>query len=263
MSSMNNLIVIPARYGSTRFPAKPLAKIQGVTLLERVWRIATSAVGAESVVIATDSDAIAEHAATFGARAVMTSAECKNGTERTYAATRALGVEPEVTINLQGDAVLTPPWILRDLISTLSQAPSEVQIATPCVALSVSALEALVSEKKVSESRGTTVVFDNRFRALYFSRRVLPFRRDTSVGVVYRHIGVYAYRYAGLMQLIALEEGVLEKHEGLEQLRALENGIPIQVVPVDYRGRSHWSVDHPDDVRVAEEIMQREGELVS
>ncbi|MDT8287891.1 MAG: hypothetical protein RQ748_12345, partial [Elusimicrobiales bacterium] len=108
----------------------------------------------------------------------------------------------------------------------------------------------------------TTVVLDRWSNALYFSKAVIPFRR-TPCAPVFRHIGIYGYRRETLAGLVGLPEGLLEQTEGLEQLRALENGIPIRVVPVDYRGRTHWSVDSLADLAAAEDLIAREGELLT
>jgi 3-deoxy-manno-octulosonate cytidylyltransferase (CMP-KDO synthetase) len=108
------------------------------------------------------------------------------------------------------------------------------------------------------------VTFDRNSNALYFSKNLIPFVRNSSKDdpYVFRHIGLYAYRHAALERYVSLEPSPLERAEGLEQLRALENGMPIRVVEVDYRGRTHWSVDTPEDISHVEEIINREGELV-
>jgi 3-deoxy-manno-octulosonate cytidylyltransferase (CMP-KDO synthetase) len=109
---------------------------------------------------------------------------------------------------------------------------------------------------------GTTVVFDRFMNALYFSKAVIPFRREDAGVPVHKHIGLYAYRFRALERLVALEPSPLERTESLEQLRALENGIPIRIVLTDYRGRTPWSVDSPRDAQIAAEIILREGEIV-
>ncbi len=257
---LKTVVVIPARWGSTRFPGKPLAPVAGVPMVQRVWALALAAEGVDSVCIATDDDRIAEAAEAFGAEAVMTPAECRNGTERAHAAAAAMATPPDVIINLQGDAVLTPPWVVGAVAQAF--ADPDVKIATPAVALDDGQLAALEEHKKTSPASGTTVVLDTKFNALYFSKAVIPFRRRAEAPV-YRHIGIYGYRRDTLADLVALPEGVLERTEGLEQLRALENGIPIRVVPVDYRGRTHWSVDSPADQAAAEKLILSEGELLT
>ncbi|MGB9152884.1 MAG: NTP transferase domain-containing protein, partial [Alphaproteobacteria bacterium] len=127
---MNAAIVIPARYGSTRFAGKPLYKIAGVSMLERVWRIAKAVRGCSRVVIATEDQRIMDHAASFGAEAVMTPESCANGSERVFAAAQAAKITEDILLNLQGDALLTPPWVLEAMIAEMERAPG-ADIVTP------------------------------------------------------------------------------------------------------------------------------------
>jgi 3-deoxy-manno-octulosonate cytidylyltransferase (CMP-KDO synthetase) len=259
---MKTVIVIPARYGSTRFPGKPLAIILGKSLLERTWRIANSVRGAEKVYIATDDERIFKHATAFGAELLMTPAECTNGTERVLAALKSTGLRPDIVINLQGDAVLTPPAVLEALIEELIKTTS-ADIATAATRLNQEQYREILAQKASGQPGGTLVTFDLNGRALYFSRSIIPFVRNASSSVpIYRHIGIYGYRYHALEKYVSLAPSPLELAEGLEQLRALENGMRIQVVPVDYNGRTHWSVDSPEDAKMAESLILREGELV-
>lgn len=254
------VVVIPARWGSTRFPGKPLVPVSGVPMVQRVWALARAAAGIDGVCIATDDARIAEAARAFGAEAVMTPEDCRNGTERAHAAALAMTEAPDVIVNLQGDAVLTPPWVIGAIAGAFED-PS-VRIATPAVALDNGQLAAFEAHKKDSPASGTTVVVDHNSNALYFSKAVIPFRRTPGTPV-HRHVGIYGYRRETLAGLVKLPEGILERTEGLEQLRALENGIPIRVVPVDYRNRTHWSIDSPADLSVAEDLIAREGELLT
>ena len=256
-------IVIPARFGSKRFPGKPMAPIRGVTLLQRVWLIARAVTGVSQVYVATDDARVAEHAQSFGATVIMTSPECENGTVRTHQAMRTLAKPPDAVINFQGDAVLTPPWVLQGLVDAFAGDPS-AQLATPAVHLSWDELEELRKSKETTPFSGTVVVFDRAMNALYFSKTIIPSlrKRDQAQPPVYRHIGLYGYRLATLDRLAALPPSPLEQAEGLEQLRALENGIPIRVVLTDYRGRTHWSVDSPEDAVMVETLIGRFGELV-
>ena len=264
MSNATASIIIPARYESSRFPGKPLAQINGLSMIERVWRIATSCQHADNVMIATDSDIIREHVEQFGAKAVMTDESCRTGTDRVAEAATHLQDDNAIIVSLQGDAVLTPPWIIDEVIRAMKQHP-EVCLATPVVKLMGKSLHDFLEHKKVSPSSGTTAVFDLQFNALYFSKRPLPFdyAAQSDDAYLYRHIGLYGYRLKTLKQLQSLPQSPLEKQEKLEQLRALENGIPIRVVCVDYQGRSHGSVDTPHDVKVVEKIIAKEGELVA
>lgn len=257
------IIIIPARYDSSRFPGKPLALIRGITMIERVWRIAQACQHADAVYIATDSDIIAAHAQSFGAQVIMTDPACYTGTDRVAEAATQLADENTIVVSLQGDAVLTPPWVVDALISAMKENPN-IGMTTPAVSLKGASLTAFLAHKKVSPSSGTTVVFAKDGKALYFSKQPIPFIREvTPEATLFRHIGLYAYRFTVLQQLQHLAPTPLEKLEKLEQLRALENEIPIHVVVVDYQGRSHGSVDTQHDVAVIEKIILEEGELIA
>jgi len=260
-------IVVPSRYGSTRFPGKPLHPVAGRSLVRRMWDIAAGVGGTAGVWIATDDPRIADHVTGFGGKAVMTPANCATGTDRVHAALQAIDMAIDVpvdaVINVQGDAVLTPPWVIQALVDAL-QDSGEPAMVTPAVVLDRARYDQLLAAKQTSPSSGTTVVVDGQMNALYFSKQVLPFIRKPDTDpfpTVYRHVGIYGYTRETLDRLCGMAPSPLEQAEGLEQLRALENGIAIRVVPVDYRGRTHWSIDHPDDVAAAEEIIAREGEL--
>ncbi len=255
--------VIPARYGSKRFPGKPLTLVKGVSLLQRVWALAKAAPGINQVLIATDDERVLSVARAFGAEAVMTSPNLPNGTVRALAAVEHGSLLPTHVVNVQGDALLTPPWVIDALARAMRDDP-EATIVTPAVRMTKAAYEQLLQAKNESPSSGTTVVFDRRGNALYFSKRVIPFLRNASgEPPVHRHIGLYGYRLDALRRYVALPEGPLEKAEQLEQLRALENGLPIRVVLTDYRGRTHWSIDNPQDVAAAERLIAAEGELLA
>jgi 3-deoxy-manno-octulosonate cytidylyltransferase (CMP-KDO synthetase) len=258
---MSAAIVIPARYASTRFPGKPLHAIAGVPMLERVWRIARSVPQASRVLIATDDEQILGFAHGIGAEAVMTSPDCANGTERVHDAAVSAGIAEDIVLNLQGDAPLTPPWVLEAMIAEMirDRAPD---IVTPAVKLEGAILDEFLAQKQTAPASGTTVVFDLNRNALYFSKAVLPYRRKEGHASIYRHIGLYGYRRAALARYAGLAPTPLEQTEGLEQLRALESGMSIRVAIVDYRGRTHWSIDAPEDAAVAEKIIAREGELL-
>lgn len=254
------VIVIPARMASTRFPNKPMAIIRKKTMIERVWKIGCAVKGADQVLIATDDENLKRFAESFGANVLMTSAACITGTDRVAEAARLQHQKHTIFFSLQGDAVLTPPWVIEAVLAEMLADPS-IQMATPAVRLTGKALLDFVAMKKTGSTSGTTVVFDKNKNALYFSKMLIPYYRDETTPV-YQHIGLYAYRGETLQRLGDLPEGILEKPEKLEQLRALENGIPIRVIPVDYRGRTHGSVDRPEDVWFVEEAIEREGELL-
>ena len=259
---MSIVAFIPARYASSRFPGKPLAMLKGISMLQRVWASARAVSGLADVYIATDDLRIAEAAKGFGASVVMTAADIANGTLRVLAAAETLKTRPTHVINVQGDAVLTPPWVIATLAEA-QRAQPEVDIFTPATRFSRESHQHFLEQKMLSPSSGTTVTFDRDHRALYFSKSVIPYvRAGVDAPPVYRHIGMYAYRLDALQRYVKLPEGQFERAEKLEQLRALENGMAIKVVEVDYQGRTHWSIDSPEDLRAAEALIDREGELL-
>ena len=259
---MKTAIVIPARYASQRLPGKPLIEISGRSLLRRVWDIASAVKNTSGVWIATDDERIAAHAKRFGANALLTSADLATGTDRVRAALALMPDPPDAAINLQGDAVLTPPWVVQSLVDALAADP-EAGLVTAAVRLTAEGLAEMMALKAKSPSSGTLVTMDLAGRALYFSKSFIPFVRDTNADApVHRHIGIYGYRAEVLKRLASLPPTPLEKAEKLEQLRALEHGIPIRVVVVDYRGRTHGSVDTDADLAFVAAVIAREGELV-
>ena len=165
---------------------------------------------------------------------------------------------------MQGDAVLMPPWIVQALVDEMKK-DSTIQIATPATRLTRDQYEAMTTMKGSGIVSGTTVTVSKSRNAMYFSKTVIPHIRewplDKSVPIL-QHIGVYAYTYDSLKRYIELPMGDLEYVEQLEQLRALENDIPIRVVEVPLKGRTMWSIDNPEDVARVEAIIASEGELV-
>lgn len=260
--SNSAVIVIPARMASTRFPNKPLVMIAGKTMIERVWRIGKASGNAHEVVIATDDHRLRQFAMGFGAKVIMTSPDCLTGTDRVAEASRHFD-KHTIFFSLQGDAVLTPPWVVDKVLLAMLSDPT-VQMATPAVRLKGEALIHFIANKKGGSSSGTTVTFNQRGDALYFSKTLIPYDHNemNRERLMYRHIGLYAYRAHTLQHLSQLPEGIFEKSEKLEQLRALENGIPIRVVEVDYKGRTHGSIDRLEDVTLVESIIAKEGELL-
>jgi 3-deoxy-manno-octulosonate cytidylyltransferase (CMP-KDO synthetase) len=258
------LVVIPARYASSRFPGKPLAAVAGVPMIRRVWAIARAADGIGRVVVATDDARIADAVRAFGGEVAMTPESCRNGTERTHAALAAIGgPAPSAIVNLQGDAVLTPPWVVGALARAMAEDPA-IRIGTLATRLTADAFAQLKRQKEGGQAGGTTVTFDRNGDALYFSKSLIPFVKKPGDELpVFRHIGIYAFRPDSLAEYVRLPMGPFEKAEELEQLRALENGIKMRVVQCDYRGRTHWSIDSPGDLAEAEAILAREGELLA
>jgi len=259
---MKTAIVIPVRYSSSRFPGKPLAEINGKTLLARVWELASAVKNVEHVLVATDDSRIEEECHRLGATSILTSSKCRNGSERCYDAVKRAGLKVEVVVSFQGDAPLIPPFCVENLLESLAQNRA-AEVATPALRLSEHQLALLQHNKQAGLVSGTTVVFSRSGRALYFSKSILPFVRSTdSKQPVYKHLGVYAYRFSTLERYVALDPGSLEECEGLEQLRLLENDIPIDVVEVDLGGRELWSVDNPADIAEVERILNSKGEIL-
>lgn len=249
---MSVVIIIPARYASTRFPGKPLSVLRGQdgtarTLIEHTWRAGVAVPGVDAVYIATDDRRIVDACEAFGASVVMTSPACRNGTERCAEALGKIPERPDIIINLQGDAPLTPAWFLSDLVTALKQNP-EFNAATPVLQCDAATLERLRKDRQQGRVGGTTAVFDDRHCALYFSKEVLPF----GSGACFHHVGVYAYRPTALAAYLDWPEGNLELSEGLEQLRFLENGANMLCVEVDAKGREFWEVNNPEDIPLIE-----------
>ena len=264
---MSVLVVIPARYASTRYPGKPLVELKGAggtsqSLIERSWRAASSASGVDRVVVATDDDRIADAARGFGAEVVMTSTECRNGTERCAEAHRALGHGFEIVVNFQGDAPLTPPWFVSDLVDGLRN-DAESGAATPILRCTGAMLADLKQDRREGRVGGTTAVFGAFNQAVYFSKEVIPYTAhkyaDDDPSPVFHHVGVYAFRRDALDAYAGWPVGPLETLEGLEQLRFLENGHRVLCVEVDARGRQFWELNNPSDVSKIETMMAEMG----
>jgi len=263
---MTVAIIIPARFASTRYPGKPLVGLTGATgvtktLLERSWDAAMAVSGVDMVVVATDDDRIKAHAESFGATVIMTDPSCQNGTERCAQAMQNMGVDCEIIVNLQGDAPLTPTWFVEDLIIGLRQ--SGCGMATPVLRCDGRALNGLLADRKAGRVGGTTAVFSAENEALYFSKEVIPFVAETfgdeDETPVFHHVGVYAYRPDALRDYAQWSVGPLERLEGLEQLRFIENGTPIQCVAVDAKGRQFWELNNPEDVPRIERMLLEMG----
>lgn len=265
---MSVLVVIPARYPSVRYPGKPLVELRGATgvsrsLIRRSWDAAQAAEGVDRVVIATDDTRIQKHAEAFGAEVVMTSDQCRNGTERCAEAIARMNISPEIVVNLQGDAPLTPAWFVADLVEGLRAAP-DASLATPVLRCDGAALSGFLEDRRAGRVGGTTAVFDRNNHGLYFSKEVVPYTTTDYPAddptPVFHHVGLYAYRPDALTAYGTWPVGPLETLEGLEQLRFLENGHTVLCVEVEGRGRAFWELNNPEDVPRIEAMLAQMGQ---
>jgi 3-deoxy-manno-octulosonate cytidylyltransferase (CMP-KDO synthetase) len=218
--------------------------------------------GADRVVVATDDARIREECEGFGAEVAMTPAACANGTERCAAAHEALGGGYDIIVNLQGDAPLTPPWFVTALIEAMVRRPG-TQVATPVLRCDRASMESFLNDRAEGRVGATTAVFNANGDALYFSKEVIPYTgralsEDETVPV-FHHVGVYAYRSAALAAYPRWEAGPLERWEGLEQLRFLEQGTAIACVEVHSRGAQFWELNNPVDVGRIEAMLKAAG----
>lgn len=242
------LIVIPARYASTRFPGKPLALLGGRPIVQWVWERVQ---GLGEAMIATDDERIADAAkAGFDAQVMMTSADCQSGTDRCGEVLRRCGGGYEVVVNVQGDEPFVEAAQVQTLVAAFDD--PEVQIAT--LRTRIRTTEELLSPNNVK------VVCADNGNALYFSRQPLPYRRGTAEegwlaeGEYYKHVGIYAYRAEVLERLCQLPVGTLEASEKLEQLRWLAAGYTIRVLDTDH---ANIGIDTPQDLAEAEQTLNR------
>ncbi len=231
---------IPARYSSTRLPGKVLMPIAGKPMIEHVWRRASQAAGLDRVVVLTDDRRIAEAAAGFGADCEMTPDGCASGTDRVAWAARSW--RAAAVVNIQGDEPLIEPAAITALAQHLRDRPGD-----PVATLAAPAVEGDLENPDVVK-----VVVDSRGYALYFSRAPIPYPRGEGGAAPQRHVGIYGYQRDALLRLAALPPTPLERSESLEQLRALENGISIRVLPVE---RAWWGVDTIEDLQTVDRFL--------
>lgn len=267
---MQTLIIIPARYGSTRFPGKPLAKIAGQTMLSRVVQLAQTAIQEQSnllLAVATDDTRILDHCNHIGVQAIMTPKTCNTGTDRALAAMHALNATPDFILNLQGDVPLMPPAFITALLDEITNNP-ELSMLTPVTQLSWEGLDQLRQHKKTTPFSGTCAILDKHNNAVWFSKNIIPairnearHRENTDRSPVFRHIGLYAYARSLLEQYVAWPPTPYEQLEGLEQLRVLEHGHTIRCVPVHSERPIPSGIDSPEDLKRAEALLETYGEL--
>jgi 3-deoxy-manno-octulosonate cytidylyltransferase (CMP-KDO synthetase) len=234
--------IIPARWHATRLPGKPLAEIAGRPMIQHVYERACQAASLAQVVVATDDERILAAVQSFGGEAVLTSPEHRSGTDRAAEAAEPLAAD--VVVNIQGDEPLIDPHAIDSLVAPLE---SELELSMTTLAVPIRSAE------EIEDPGVVKVVIDHRGYAMYFSRYPIPFYREDGAGERLKHIGLYAYRADFLQAFSRMAPTPLEQAEGLEQLRALENGERIFVVLVDHDA---ISVDTPEDLARVQAIME-------
>jgi 3-deoxy-manno-octulosonate cytidylyltransferase (CMP-KDO synthetase) len=236
--SVQVVCIIPSRYESTRFPGKPLADLCGKPMIRHVYERVLRARSVTFAAVATDDERIFAAVQAFGGRAVMTSPRHRSGTDRIAEAVEALQLEDDViVVNIQGDQPLFEPSQVDEVVGPLMEDPS-IPMST--------LIYRIIRAEEITHPNAVKVVFDSRLFALYFSRATVPFVRDREKRAdYYKHHGIYAYRRAFLRTFTALPEGILERIESLEQLRALEHGHRIRVVVTPH---DSVEVDTPDEL---------------
>jgi 3-deoxy-manno-octulosonate cytidylyltransferase (CMP-KDO synthetase) len=263
---VSKIILIPARYQSSRYPGKPLAEVRGANgaakpLIQRSVEAARKVAGVDGVFVTTDDERIADACTGFGVGVLMTSPECRNGTERCAEALAQLH-EPDVVINFQGDALLTPPGFVEALIARMDD-DHDALVATPAMRLRSDEVRALQAEEAAGRVGGTTVVTDAQGYALYFSKRLIPHLPsaglDREMSPVRLHVGVYAYRPEALERYVATPVSELETLEGLEQLRFLVAGMPIAVCDVATPPFALRELNNPEDIAPIEQALAEAG----
>ena len=242
--------IIPARWGSTRFPGKALHLIAGKPLLRHVWERCRRARKLDQLIIATDDFRIAEAAFDWGAEVAMTSANHASGTDRIAEVAAKLKQFAHI-INIQGDEPLTDPKLIDRLVRTL-QRDRKLEMIT--------AAHPFADPREAESPHQVKVVLNRKGEALYFSRALIPFDRERASATQYfRHQGIYGYTRKLLLQFVRWTTSQLERAEALEQLRALENGVMIQVVMT---GSGSPGVDTPEDAQTIEQLMMSAGQRV-
>jgi len=248
---MAAIVIIPARYDSTRFPGKPLYPLKGKPVIQHVYENSKRAGLANDVIVATDSETIFEKVCAFGGKAVMTDKKHLSGTDRI--AEVAASMDYDIIVNVQGDEPLIRPEMINDVIATLDDERASMGTL----------IKKIEDPGEIVDPNVVKAVFDSEWFALYFSRAPVPFYRDkwknldsisrssmySSRGLIYKHIGIYSYRRAVLLSLAEMKPTALEKIEKLEQLRALENGIKIKVKETFFET---YGIDIPEDIERVE-----------
>lgn len=241
---MSAIGVIPARFGSTRLPGKPLMDIAGKPMIQHVYERSVQAETLDAVVVATDDERIVEAVTSFGGHVVLTSPNHPNGTSR--AAEAVMGEEYSIVINIQGDEPLIFPQMIDEVVTALREEP-DVPSATLCCR---------IPPERYDDPNVVKTVRDVNGFALYFSRSVIPYPRHLEHQVVYEHIGIYGYRSDFLSVYLDLPDTLLSRTESLEQLKVLENGYRMKVIETrsDYEA---LSIDTTEDLERARRILGR------
>lgn len=232
------------------------------SLIQRSWECASKVPGCSGIWVATDDDRIAEEVERFGGQIVMTAPGCANGTERCADAVARLGAVADIIVNLQGDAPLSPPSVVDQLVARLAD-DQEAAMATPAVRCSASVYQHLAADAAEGRVGGTTAVFNRSSRALYFSKRIIPYLPDAQAGgdfvPIHLHLGLYAYRPEALARYNEATPSQIEQLEGLEQLRFLDLGLPVSVVQLDPLGWDSIELNNPSDVPLIERVLAERG----
>jgi 3-deoxy-manno-octulosonate cytidylyltransferase (CMP-KDO synthetase) len=240
----NILGIIPARYGSTRFPGKPLIDIGGKSMIQRVYEQSLKSSSLKKVIVATDDERIAEHVINFGGEVAITSPTHQSGTDRCAEVLQKEKGEFDIVINIQGDEPFIDPAQIDLLAACFSDA--EIDIAT--------LVKKLIREEDIRNPNIVNAIMNKRNEAIYFSRSPIPYRRNPEAQISYfKHIGIYGYRADALMEITKLPLGNLEKAESLEQLRWVENGYRIGVKETTMES---LSIDTPDDLKHVEKYLK-------
>ncbi len=239
---MKTLGVIPARYGSTRFPGKPLALIAGKSMIQRVYEQVKKS-SLTNVVVATDDQRIVDAVTAFGGEVMMTRDDHPNGTCRVAEVAHAFP-EAEIIVNIQGDEPLIDPELINRLVDAF-----EVEVPM------VSVKKRITDEYEINSFDCVKVVTTDDQRALYFSRATIPHSRDGELVEYFKHIGIYGYERQFLFHYIEMPPAKLEEIEKLEQLRVLENGYVIKMVETD---KDFIGVDRPEDIARVEKELSRD-----
>lgn len=242
---MKKIALIPARYAATRFPGKLMAVLAGKTVIWRTYEAVRSTGVFDEVMVVTDSDVIYDEIVQNGGKAVMSKREHESGSDRIAEAVETME-DVEIVVNVQGDTPFTQKEPLEKLMKAFEgEEGKNVQVA--------SLMQELTDWNDIEDPNFVKVAVDKNFNALFFSRSVIPYPRDTSAGpTYYEHIGIYAFRRQALLQFTKTPVSMLEAAEKIECLRYLENGIPMKMVVTEYMG---VEIDTPEDLERASKLL--------